>query len=402
VKSFFFKYSKNLNYKTYLFLIYLCWVSSLLLYFFFSEYVKSGALENGVKLGNDSKFYLRETINIINNDVSIFQHKSKFGYLLFLLPFLYLGLPLYSVVLFQILITSIAALCLFKITEKFFCKFSGVICVGLFLFYFPLQIRNFYILTEMLFIDVSLILFFFIVFFKRQYLPIIFILLLFLISIRPNGILFLFSILTTLFLFFINNKKYLYLGIYLVSGCIIFLPIINFLNAYLQDLNLIESLNKGIIWGYSFQTGKICEFSCINIEFINNDFPNTLFGYFQFVSVNFIEYFKIFFYKIFWMLLRARPYYSDLHNIYLLSLDLILYSSFIYGFIRKQKNLLSLDFINFYILFSIILVGLTFADWSGRFSLYILPFMMIFSSYGILIFVKKILKMVNQKRDNTA
>ena len=102
------------------------------------------------------------------------------------------------------------------------------------------------------------------------------------------------------------------------------------------------------------------------------------------------------------MIIRARPYYSDLHNSYILTLDLVLYLSFIYGFVKKPKNLFSLNLINFYILFSIILVGLTFADWSGRFSLYILPFIMIFSSYGILIFVKKILKMINQKRENAA
>ena len=109
--NFFFKYTKNVNYKTYLLVIYLCWLSSLLMYFFFSEYVKAGALESGVKLGNDSKFYLRETINILNGDISILKHKSKFGYLLFLLPFLYLDLPLYTVVLVQII---------FSITDKKF------------------------------------------------------------------------------------------------------------------------------------------------------------------------------------------------------------------------------------------------------------------------------------------
>ena len=192
------------------------------------------------------------------------------------------------------------------------------------------------------------------------------------------------------------------MGVYLALGSIILLPVIGFLNAYLQDLNLIKGLNKGIIWGYSFETGKICKSSCLNVELINNDFSNSLLGYLQFVSINFIEYFKIFFYKIFWMIIRARPYYSDLHNSYILILDLVMYLSFIYGFIKKPKNLFSLNLINFYILFSIILVGLTFADWSGRFSLYILPFIMIFSSYGILIFVKKILKMINQKRENAA
>ena len=160
-------------------------------------------------------------------------------------------------------------------------------------------------------------------------------------------------------------------------------------------MNLIGSLNKGIIWGYSFETNKICRDSCLCTELINNDFANTIHGYFQFVSVNFIQYFKIFFYKIFWMIFRARPYYSDLHNLYILFFNVIIYLPFIYGFIKKPKNSFSLWIINFYILFSITLVGFTFADWSGRFSLYVLPFIMIYSSYGILIFVKKILNVIN-------
>ncbi len=352
-------------------------------------------------MGNDSEFYLRETRNILNGDTSILQYKSKFGYLLFLIPFLYLELPLYNVVLLQILITSIAAFCLYKITEKYFCKSTGIICFALFLLYFPLQIRNFYILTEILFINISIILTFFIVFFKRYYLPFIIILLLFLISIRPNGILFLFSVLTCLFFFLINYKKYLYLGIYLIFIFIILFPVIHFLNAYIQDLNLIRSLDKGIIWGYSFETGKICRSSCLSVDLINNNNANTLLGLFKFIIVNINEYSKIFFYKIFWMLLRARPYYSDLHNLYILVFNLIFYLSFFYGFIKKPKTLFSVNIINFYILFSIILVGLTFADWSGRFSLYILPFIMIYSSYGILVFVKKVFNMVNQKRNNT-
>lgn len=384
---------KNNNYKNYKYhfvLIYFFWLISLILYFFFSEFVKAGTLDNGFKLGNDSDFYLDGAVDIINGNISILKYKSKVGYILFLVPFLYFDLPLYNVVLTQILITSISAFCLYKITEKYFCKLSGIICIAIFLLYFPLQLRNFYILTEILFIDISIILTFFIVFFKKKYLPIISVLLLFLISIRPNGILFLFSILASIFLFLIINKKYLYLGFYLIFSLIILFPIINILNENFQQLNLIRSLNKGIIWGYSFETKQICKASCLSSELVNNNYSNSLLGYIKFVSVNFIEYFKIFFYKIFWMIVRARPYYSDLHNLYILFFDIILYPSFIYGFIKKPKNLFSINFINLYVLFSIIVVGLTFADWSGRFSLYCLPFVMIFSSYGVLIFLRKI------------
>lgn len=383
------------NYKLYLLVVYILWACSLLLYYLLSNYINSGSLINGVKFGNDSTFYLRGAKNIINGDISIFEIKSKFGYLLFLLPFLYFDLPLYNVVLFQIFLTSISAFCLYKISEKYFCKLSGVICTALFLFYFPLQLRNFYILTEILFIDISIILTFLIVYFKKNNIPIIIIFLLLLFSIRPNGSLFFFGIIASIFMYFFLNNKYLYLFFYSIFSIIISYVLFDFFNSYLNELNLIGSLNKGIIWGYSFETNKICRDSCLGTELINNDFANTIHGYFQFVSVNFIQYFKIFFYKIFWMIFRARPYYSDLHNLYILFFNVIIYLPFIYGFIKKPKNSFSLWIINFYILFSIALVGFTFADWSGRFSLYVLPFIMIYSSYGILIFVKKILNVIN-------
>lgn len=388
----------NLN----LFIIYFLWLISLIAYFIFSEYIKAGALEYGVKYGSDSTFYLRESRNLINGDISTFKYKGYFGYLLFLAPFLYFDLPLYNVVLFQIVLTAISALCLYKITKKFFCKSSGLICVFLFLSYFPLQLRNFYILTDMLYIDLSIILIFFMVFFKKKNLIPIFFLLFFLVSIRPNGILFLFSIFLSLFVYIILNKKYLYLISYLVFLLISSIPVIIFLNSYLSELNLLNVLNKGIIWGYSFETNQICESSCLSVELINNNLPNTLLGYFKFVLINYIEYFKVFFLKVFWFLFRARPYYSDLHNFYILLFNLILYSSFVYGFMKKPNNLFSINCIVFYILLSMVLVGLTFADWSGRFSLYILPLIMIFSSYGILVFIKKVFKMIKQKRNYTS
>ena len=400
--DFFLKDAKYKNYKLYLLFIYFLWLTSLFTYFYLSEFVKAGGLENGVKLGNDSLLYLREARSILNGDSSVLELKSKFGFIIFLIPFIYFDLPLYNVVLFQIILTSVSAFYLYRITEKYFCKLSGVICIALFLFYFPIQIRNFYILTEMLFINLSIILIYLIVFFKKKYLPLIIILLLSLISLRPNGMLFLFSICISLFIFLKNKKKNLYLSFYVAILLIISIVVINFLNAYLQDLDLINNLNLGIIWGYSFKTMNICKASCLSIDLINNNYPNTILGFIQFVSINFIEYLKIFFYKIFWMILRARPYYSDVHNLYTLLFDVILYPSFIYGFIKKPKNLFSLKCINYYMLLSIILVGLTFADWSGRFSLYILPFVMVFSSYGLLIFIKKILNMINQKWNNAA
>ena len=204
-----------------------------------------------------------------------------------------------------------------------------------------------------------------------------------------------------MFFLILSYKKYLYFSIYLLLLLILIFPIIKILNSYIVDLNLINSIStQGIIWGYSFENNAVCSKSCLSIELINKNFENNIIGIFKFISINFIDYFKIFLLKIFWLLLRARPYYSDLHNLYILIFDVVLYSSFIYGFIKRPKNSFSVNVILFFILFSITLVGLTFADWDGRFSLYFLPLIMIFSSNGLLIFIKKVLYVINQKWNN--
>jgi hypothetical protein len=166
----------------------------------------------------------------------------------------------------------------------------------------------------------------------------------------------------------------------------------------MADLDLIGGIqNKGIIWGWSFEHNQICENTgvpCLETKFINNDYQNNIFDVFRFISINFIEFFKIFLLKIFWLIARVRPFYSDLHNYYILIFNIVFYPSFIYGFIKRPKNNFSVNVIMFFILFSSILVGLTFADWSGRFSLYFLPLVMIFSSYGLSIFIKKIFSLI--------
>ncbi len=377
------------NYNLYLFLIFSFWITTILLYFFFSEYIKAGSLNNGVKFGSDTKFYFRQANLIINGEVNILDYKSKLGYILFLIPFIYFKIPLVFIVFFQLFLTSICALCLYKITSKFFSKKSGIICVALFLLYFPLQIRNFYILTEMLFIDITIILTYLIVYFKRTNIPIIILLFIALISIRPNGIIYLFSILTSLFYFLIYYKRYFFISLYLLLILICTLPLIHLLNSYLVDLNLIHSIsNKGIIWGWSFENNSKCNTSCLSNEFINNNFKNNIFDILKFISINFIEFFKIFILKIFWLLARVRPYYSDLHNYYIIFFNFFIYFGFIFGFIKRPRKNFSINVILIFIFYSMILVGLTFADWSGRFSLYFLPLIMIFSSHGILHFLK--------------
>ena len=60
------------------------------------------------------------------------------------------------------------------------------------------------------------------------------------------------------------------------------------------------------------------------------------------------------------------------------------------GLFIKSKKLEIKVIILVFILLTIIAVVLTCADWSGRFSLHILPFIFLFTSSGIFNFLKKL------------
>ena len=135
------------------------------IFIFFRDLINHGGLTNGYKLGGDSEFYISETNKLINGNS--FKNLSRLGFYFILAPFLYFNIPLIWFVFFQITVSATAGLCLYKITSVYYSKFSGLICLILFLFYIPIQIRNYYILTDILFIDISIISTYFIFFFKK-------------------------------------------------------------------------------------------------------------------------------------------------------------------------------------------------------------------------------------------
>ena len=88
--------------------------------------------------------------------------------------------------------------------------------------------------------------------------------------------------------------------------------------------------------------------------------------------------------KIFYFLFRVRPFYSDIHNLYLILFNFMIYPLAIYGILKLNFKLnIGINFIYSLILFFILAIGLSYVDWSGRFSLYIFPLLIIFSGIGM-------------------
>ena len=100
--------------------------------------------------------------------------------------------------------------------------------------------------------------------------------------------------------------------------------------------------------------------------------------------------------KLYWSILRYRPYYSEVHNYFILISSLTAYLFFIIGIcVKIKRNLILKKLIIYFITLTLLVIVFTFVDWSGRFFLPALPFIFLFSSAGFFhIFDKFYLKNV--------
>lgn len=381
---------KNLTSKNILFLILILY--SLLMFgiFYFSKYIQNANFIDWYILGHDSSRYIEGANNILNFELPSGKGTSYMGYILFISIFQYFELNLSYVVISQFFLTILSALCLYRITKELSSNKGGLFSISLYLFYVPLQIKNFYILTETIFICSIIFIIYFLFFIKKSYFIILFILTSFIIIIRPHGILIIPSIFLSLlvWLYFINQKKIFYIAI--IGVILSFYPFINLLNLYLENEEIVYKIaNYGFIYGYDNEN-----------NFINFKLPaenkNDLMSLIIFLKENLNNFIISFFKKIWLFLIRLRPFYSDIHNLYLILFNLTLYPMAFYGFLKSNlKNNLGTNFMNFYVLISIFAVGLTFADWDGRYVLYIFPIFIIFSGVGFSKLIKLIYKYYN-------
>ena len=292
----------------------------------------------------------------------------------------------------QFFTTIYSSFCLYKIGSKLFSKETGIISMFFFLTYLPIQLRNFYLLTEILFINISIILTYLILF-KRNHSLIIIPLIIFFLFLRPQSILFLSSLAISFITYsYLIKKENLFLKINSFVWLIIILFLIYFLNMITKEYDLVNSLSRGIIWGYSFDSNSICYENCINGLKNPELYEKNLFGLIKYFFENFFILMKVFFFKITLFLTGWRPYYSNIHNFYILFIHFLFIFSFILGLIKIKKYSHYEFFVLTYLIILSISVGLTFADWSGRFIMNLIPFIIIISSNSFELIFRSILK----------
>ena len=384
-----FNFKKIFKEKNIFYFICITYLMYMLGFYFFSEYIPlSIDFSQKYILGADSSRYINGANKVIAFELPQGKAKSYLGYVIFIAFFQYFKLDLASVVLFQILMTFLSSLCIHQISKKFTSPRVAILVLSFYLFYLPIQMWNFYILTETIFICTTIFILYFFIFFKKKFLPLLIFLIIFYISLRPHGFILIPSLVLSLLIWLYLNEKLRLFYVFIVLCIISIFPILSLLNFYLENEKIVNSIiNKGVIWGYENENNNLE----INTNSkIKNDFLSLLI----LLKSNFSSLSIAFFKKIYFFYFRIRPYYSDFHNFYIIVFNLLYFPAAFIGFFKFiNKKKFGIILMYSLTVFFTLAVGLTWADWDGRFSLYILPMIFIFSGVGFIhLFSLKIFK----------
>lgn len=337
----------------------------------------------GINTNGEAAKYIDDAQRILNGESLRAGFLSIFyiAYSLLISFFLYFSITLQAIAWLQILLSFVAACCiyklLFEITADNRISFAAFI---IYLICFPVQKWNFFLYTESIhtsFITAGLY-FFYCVFQKRETKRwwILLIVLLLIIFSRPVGMIFLLAgLIVAIIIFIKSHRKIVY---YSIGLCFIIVCIFLLQSQFAIYFNP-DSLRRMEI---------ICQVPQANTALDYKEYNAS--GLTSFFHVIYAEIgIKTFLLngvkKVISFFGMVRSFYSTGHNIILFSTGIIMYPIAILGlFFLKNKNaFLVKSFSIIYIFLTSIGIFFTCDEWSNRFIAPVLPFIVILFGLGL-------------------
>jgi hypothetical protein len=340
----------------------ICFIFNLLLY-----------LKFGVKIGGDSEMYIEGANHILSNTPFENKEGSYLGYLIVVAFFKFLWMGLKGVVFIQIFIASLTSVVIYKMGEKIANTKAGIFAACYYIFNIDIARWNFFIHTDSLYTSFLVFSIAAIWLFPKEKSAIIKVFLAFIvfftIIMRPNGwtLLPIISIIALNQYPFFQNKwnKLIVLGALVSIVLSISIYIKPFQKGIAYESPQYHLMRGTVIWGYEDQWALAMPQESMDI---NGNWLEAK----TYIFKHPISCIKLFFLRILTELAHIRPFYSVFHN-YLIAFGVLaLYPFAILGFYRLKNNQL-IQIILTTLLLHLIVIGLTFANWDGRFLVYILP-----------------------------
>jgi hypothetical protein len=343
----------------------------------------------GVKIVPDSRArFIPYASAIAEQGYFALGHDIRYvGYTLFLAVFLKWDLSFHYVVLAQVLLSGIAAVVFFRLTEKIsrstLCAF---VATFLFVGWPDIQYWNFYLLTESLFTSLLLISFYLLLRAKKgKDYALLGMTVLLTMLVRPNGFILLVAIAGYYSPYYWTwmkkaNKLVLALLLLAFSGFCLLL-----LNQLVSSFYLVETYARGeIIYGSTeYALHPPADLS------LPSQYNAPLVKLASFIWNHPLFFLQLSLLKGLFFIVYAKPYFSWLH---ILSIILTVYplyfftvKAFFNPLIRQPAHL----FASLLIILQTLIIMLTVEDWDCRFTAPLLPFVFMYGMAGLFMKVKE-------------
>lgn len=292
--------------------------------------------------------------------------------------FLGLGWGQEGVIIFQVLISGIAACTLYLLTTYLYDWRAGVVAALLFISFPDIQKWNYYILTESLFIS-TIIFTTYIVLTGKGWQRIIVggILVLLATFMRPNG----FIVPMALSIYILvwlwqNGKRRLVAGILVIAVIALAMASIWIGGMLSKERVLSHYIDGTVIWGHPESALSMPgqEPDCRQVK------GSAIFEIACFTAAKPLYMIELAGMKLFYFFLLARPYYSVAHNAVIISFLLPVYTLALIAWYRGRKEFVEWAFPAMMIFLQAVVVAFTFADWDSRHLQVVLPLIFIFAS----------------------
>ena len=353
-------------------------ITAAAIYFFISTIL---LFKYDIQLSGEAEKFI-ENANRILNGQELFNGVFGYFYIVYTLLvalFLKLSVNLLFVAVFQIILSFIAALCLYKLLSQVFD--NGNIAFFFFVVYllcFPIQKWNFFLYSES--IHTSLLVIGLYLFNNwlnnksyKSLAAMVFVLLLVIFS-RPVGILFLIAMFTTmLFWFYQNKNKRLF---FMLSGISIAAIILVLNSPYTAFINP-DSIRRMEIICQVPETGSATVYHEYNRQGLYKAYTVIK------DEIGFLNFFKNGFKKLGYFFGLYRGYYSWKTNLLLICYT-VFYPWALVGIFWKQtkKFYYTKLFAVTYLLFTSAGIFFTCDEWSNRFMSPVFPFILILAAGG--------------------
>lgn len=294
--------------------------------------------------------------------------------------FIGLGWGQMGVILFQVVMSGLAAYTLYLLSSHLYDWRAGLVAAFLYIGFPDIQKWNYYILTESLFITTIILTTYVILVTKGWQRIIVGGLLVVLATLmRPNGFIVPMALsLYVLLVFWHEGRRRLVAGI-LVTAVIALAMASSWIGEMLSKERVLSHYIDGtIIWGHPESAVRMPGQAPDCTQAKNS----ALLEIACFAMAKPIYLIELAGMKLFYFFLLARPYYSVPHNIVILLFLLPVYSLTIISWIRGRKEFVKWAFPAIIILLQAIVVSLTFADWDSRHLQVVLPLIFLFASGG--------------------